>query len=148
VLLAGPAAPANAARQTCDFDPTTPDPLCLAITDVSPEPGATNVSLSNPPLAQIFFNQEISLNNIFKTVRLINVDTREDVTGFIGYSFGSNRLTIQPDTINFECDTTYEVIIRRLRSVSGLRISEVPGDVTFKKGTASWTFTTEPCPPA
>jgi hypothetical protein len=151
VLLAG-SAPAFAAKQKCDFDPTTPAPLCLVITDVSPEPGATNVPLADPPLAQAFFNQTINTNNFANVILLRNVDTKEDVSGSITYSFLVNRLTVQPNTLTFECGTTYEVTVgghgkKAVESESGAKLSGVDDEgVTFKKGVATWTFTTVACP--
>jgi hypothetical protein len=158
VLIAG-STPANAAKPLppCDFSPTTPDPLCLVITDVSPDPGATDVPLS-PNIVEVTFNQNINFGDLSRQFRVENLDTKETING--GFMFGDGR--IQAFVLNsqgvgfFECDTTYEATVgghgkSAVTSLSGLPIlprQPASGDiVTFKRGAVTWTFTTEACPP-
>ena len=146
LVAAGSAAPANAQTIACDADPMTPD--CLAITDVSPEPDATNVPLE-PAAASATFNQLINTEELGKIIRLINVDIGKRVDGTEQYTFGTNELAIA--LANFKCGTTYKVIVggrgsRAVRTDSGLKIHEVPAGVTLtKRGVASWKFDTVPC---
>jgi hypothetical protein len=159
VLIAG-STPANAAKPLppCDFNPTTPDPLCLVITDVSPDPGATNVPLA-PGIVEITFNQMINGENVSRKFRVENVATGENVTaGF--QTFADGRLwafVANPQGSSaFECGTTYEATVggrgqRAVTSLSGLpllpRQPESGDIVTFEKGAVTWTFTTVACPP-
>ena len=145
VLLAR-SAPAYSAEPACDADPATTD--CLAVTDVSPEPNATDVPLE-PAAAIATFNQLINIDHLGNIIRLINVDKGKRVDGTEQYTFGTNELAIA--LANFKCGTTYKVIVggrgsRAVRTDSGLKIHEVPAGVTLtKRGVASWKFDTVPC---
>ena len=161
-LLAGDA-PAFA-EEPCDSDPSTPD--CLAITSVSPSPGAKDVPLdhgSDVPFgpgsfATAHFNQPISPSALHKQIRLKNLDKGGlNVTGAIWYDVSRFVMAVQPDTLNsmgdpiFECGTTYKVRVGggprsgEVRSESGQNISEVPAGVTLRDGIARWKFSTVAC---
>jgi len=144
----------------CDSDQTTPD--CLAITSVSPEPGATNVSVA-PTSSFTFadFNQNITADKLGKTIRLKNLDLAKggvNVTETVSYFIPEYVLRVIPNTYDgnsnvvFECDTAYKVRVGggpgsgQVRSESGQEISEVPAGVSLKDGVARWTFTTAACP--
>jgi hypothetical protein len=160
VLIAG-STPANAAKPLppCDFSPTTPDPLCLLITDVSPDPGATDVPLS-PAFVEATFNQMINVEDLSRKFRVENVATGENVASSWSFS-PDGRIGVfvtNPQGAGlFECGTTYEATVggRGKRAVtsfeSGLPIlprQPASGDiVTFERGGAvTWTFTTVACP--
>jgi hypothetical protein len=88
------------------------------------------------------------LQHVDHKIRVTNVDTGEDATGSVYWD--SQRLylvsLVNRPGIAFECGTTYEVTVRRVKSLEGAKLSEVPAGVTLEKGTASWTFTTVACP--
>jgi hypothetical protein len=152
LLLAG-SAPANAA-------PKEP----LIITDVSPEPGATNVpvDIGNAEGGVVAtFNHELHTTDVRPNMHLTNVETGEDVRRPLCYipDPDATKLIIPlntdnrcgfPDTTPLECDTTYEVSVSgkgrgAVRGFDRGKLSGVPAGVTFEKRIASWTFTTVPC---
>lgn len=140
VLLAG-SAPAQAAR------PLPDQPLTIDF--VYPGAGAANVSIAGGQgIAFAEFNTPINPRNVDNKIRLTNVDTGEDVTGRVYWDPEHLYLVGLVDRagIAFECGTTYEVTLRRVKSLDGAKLSDVPAGVTLEKGTASWTFTTAACP--
>ena len=118
-------------------------PHPLAITILSPGPGDTDVALS-PGRVVVFLDPFLDSDNLARKVRLTNVNTGEDVTPLdIGYNFPELSITTPGTT--FECGTTYEVSLIRLKSLAGGKLSEAPEGVTLKGGVATWTFTTVDC---
>src|SRR3954447_26026305 len=140
VLLVG-SAPAHAAKPLPDQP--------LSIDFVYPGAGAANVSTAGGRgVAFAEFNTLINSRTIDHETRLTNVDTGEDATGSVYWDPEHRYLVALVDRTGtaFECGTTYEVTVRRVKSLEGAKLSEVPAGVTLEKGTASWTFTTVACP--
>lgn len=139
VLLAG-SAPAHAAK------PLPDQPLAIDFT--YPAAGATNVSTTGGQgLAFAEFNTLINPRNVHNKIRLTKVDAGEDVTGSVYWDPDRLYLVglVNRPGIAFECGTTYEVTVRRVKSLEGAKLSAVPAGVTLEKGMASWTFTTVAC---
>jgi hypothetical protein len=162
MLLAGAAAPANAA-------PKEP----LFITAVQPAPEALDVPAMDVPVDDdvvVYFNQPLRLTDIRPNMHLTIVETGDDVRRPLCYSpdpdapAGSDATILAfllstdnicgdtgVDTTPLECGTTYEVSVsgQGRAAVKGFDRSKLSGvlddNVTFEKGIASWTFTTVDC---
>jgi hypothetical protein len=133
----------------------------LFITDVSPEPGATNEPVDT--LIQAVFDHELLSPRVRPNMHLTNVETGEDVRRPLEFdpflpTAGGPTLTIllkdaPPPLVTtpLECGTTYEVSVSgkgrgAVKGFDGGKLSGVLDErVTFERRTASWTFTTGPC---
>jgi hypothetical protein len=136
----------------------------LIITDVWPEPGATNVpvDIGNAEGGVVAtFNHELHTTDVRPNMHLTNVETAEDVRRPLCYipAADATKLIILlnedndcdfPDTTPLECDTTYEVTVSgkgrgAVRGFDKGKLSGVSEGVTLEKRIASWTFTTVAC---
>jgi hypothetical protein len=156
-MLLAASAPANAA----------PKKEPLIITDVEPDPGATNVPVDDDVVAT--FNHELHTTDIRPNMHLTNVETGEDVRRPLCYSPDPDATILafllskdnicdfpEVDTTPLKCDTTYEVTVsgKGRGAVRGFDRGKLSGvdplnpdleEVTFKRRIASWTFTTVAC---